>query len=49
MSSQSAHEGGKGVSRMHLSPLRPKEIFLVLNSVRDCIDPWTIVWLEKFL
>jgi hypothetical protein len=35
ISRQSAHEGGKVVSPTHRPPLPPKEIFLVLISVRD--------------
>ena len=40
----SAHEGGK-VSPMHRPPLPPflQEIYLVLVSVRDRVDPRTIV------
>jgi len=34
ISRQSAHEGGKVVSPMHRPPLLPREIFLVLISVR---------------
>ena len=35
ISRQSAHEGGKVVSPTHRPPLPPKEIFLVLISVRS--------------
>ena len=43
ISSQSAHEGGKVVSPRHRPPLLPQEIFLVLTSVRDWVDPRAIV------
>jgi hypothetical protein len=39
---QSAHEGGKVVSPKHRPPL-PQEIYLVLISVRDWVDPKAIV------
>jgi hypothetical protein len=39
---QSAHEGGKVVSPMHRPPY-PQEIFLILISVRDWVDPRAIV------
>jgi hypothetical protein len=38
---QSAHEGGKIVSSMHW--VNPQEIFLVLISIRDWVDPRAIV------
>jgi len=42
ISRQSAHEGGKVVSSTHRPPL-PQEIFLVLISVRDWVDPRALV------
>ena len=42
---QSAHEGGNVVSLTHRPPLR-QEIFLVLISVRDWVNPRAIVRLE---
>ena len=35
---QSTHEGSKFVSPTYRQPLPPQEIFLVLISVRDCVD-----------
>ena len=43
ISRQSAHEGGKVVSLMHRPPLPPKEVFLVLISVRGWVDTSAIV------
>ena len=43
ISRHSAHEGGKVVSPTHRPPLLPKEIFLVLISVRGCIERRAIV------
>ena len=37
ISRQSAHEGGKVVSRMHRTSLPPQEIFLMLISVRGWV------------
>ena len=45
ISRQSTHEGGKVVNPTHWPPL-PQEIFLVLISVRDWVDPRAIVWPE---
>jgi hypothetical protein len=42
---QSAHEGGKVVSPTQRPPL-PQQIFLILNYVRDWVDPMAIVRLE---
>ena len=38
ISRQSAHEGGKVVSRTHRPPLPPQEIFLIIISVRGWVD-----------
>jgi hypothetical protein len=38
-SRQSVHEGGKVVSPTRWPPLSPQEIFLILISVRGCVDP----------
>ena len=40
---QSALEGGKVVNPTHRPPLPPKEIFLVLVSVRSWVNPRAIV------
>ena len=42
ISRQSAHEGGKVVSPTHRQPL-PQETFVVLISVRGCVNPRAIV------
>ena len=39
ISRQSAHEGGKVVSRMHWLPLPPQEVLLVLICVRGWVEP----------
>ena len=39
ISRKSTHEGGKVVSPTHRQPSPPQEIFLVLISVRDWVDP----------
>jgi len=46
ISRQPAHEGGKVVSLTHRPPLPPLKIFLVFNSVRDCVNPRAVVRLE---
>jgi hypothetical protein len=46
ISRQSAHEGGKVVSLTHRPPFTPREVFLVLISVRVWVDHRAIVWLE---
>ena len=46
ISRQLAHEGGKVVSPTHRPHLPPQEIFPVLISVRDWVDPRTIVRVE---
>ena len=43
ISRQSTHEGGRVVSPTHQTSLPPQEIFLVLISVRDWVDPRAIV------
>ena len=43
---QSAHEDGKVVSPTHWPSLHPREIFLVLISVRGWVDPRVIVETE---
>ena len=43
ISRQSAHEGGKVVSRKQPADFTLQEIFLELISVRDCVDPRAIV------
>ena len=48
ISRQSAHEGGKVVNPTHRPPLLPKEIFLVLISVRDWVNPRVIVRPARF-
>jgi len=45
ISRQSAHGGGKVVSRTHQLPLPPVNI-LVPICVRGWVNPWAIVWLE---
>ena len=48
ISRQSAHEGGKVVSPIHQPPL-PQEIFLVLFSVRNSVNPRAIGRPEELL
>jgi hypothetical protein len=45
ISRQSSHEGGKVTSPTHrpILPPPPKEIFLLLISVKGCVDPRAIV------
>jgi len=40
---KTALKGGKAVSPKHQPPLLPQEIFLVLISVRGCIEPRAIL------
>jgi hypothetical protein len=40
---QLAHEGGRAVSPIHLLPLSPQEIYLVLISLAGWVDPKVIV------
>ena len=50
ISRQSAYERGKIVSPTHRPPLHPVWVlgeFLILNSVRDWVDPRAIVWPEE--
>jgi hypothetical protein len=43
ISRQSAYEGGKVVSPKYAPPLTPRDTFLVLISVRACVNPRAIV------